>query len=86
MLDGYSSDTYSLEMLDLASKHGVIMVCLPSHKTHNFQPFNFSFFKHFKLTKRWLLHHPIKLFSEFQIAGALTKACDRSANVALVPS
>ena len=38
ILDGHSSHTKSLEVLDYASANGIIMLSLPPHTTHKMQP------------------------------------------------
>lgn len=45
ILDGHSSHTQSLEAIELARKHGVLMLSLPSHCTHRMQPLDIAFFK-----------------------------------------
>ena len=48
LLDGHSSHTTSLDVLEYASEHGIVMVCLPPHTTHKLQPLDVAFFKPFQ--------------------------------------
>ncbi|XP_015115962.1 uncharacterized protein LOC107040397 [Diachasma alloeum] len=36
--DGHPSHKYNLELLQYATDHGVIIICLPPHCTHRMQP------------------------------------------------
>lgn len=44
-LDGHSTHTKNLEVLDLAADNGVIMVSFPPHTSHRMQPLDLSFMK-----------------------------------------
>jgi hypothetical protein len=43
VLDGDESRTESLELIELARKSHVVLMCFPSHTTHRLQPLEFSF-------------------------------------------
>jgi hypothetical protein len=43
ILDGDESQTESLELIELARKSHVILMCFPSHTTHRLQPLDVSF-------------------------------------------
>lgn len=45
ILDGHSSHTQSLAAIEVARRHGIIMLSLPSHCTHRMQPLDVAFFK-----------------------------------------
>ena len=40
ILNGHTTHTKNLELIDLARESGVYMLCLPPHTTHRLQPFN----------------------------------------------
>lgn len=88
ILDGHSSHTKSLEVLDYATQHGVIMICLPPHTTHKLQPLDVSFFKPFQTyydhyVERWLRAHPGRGFGEFQVAAAVSEAFGKAGTVSV---
>ncbi|XP_049884506.1 uncharacterized protein LOC126379735 [Pectinophora gossypiella] len=75
LLDGHSSHTNSVEMLETAEENGIILFCLPSHSTQALQPLDRSFFKPFKTffaaeTKNWMLTNKEKKINRL-IAGKL---------------
>ena len=45
LLDGHTSHTRNLKVIDLARDNGVIILCLPPHCTHRLQPVDVSFMK-----------------------------------------
>jgi hypothetical protein len=88
VLDGHSSHTKSLEVLEYATQHGVIMICLPPHTTHKLQPLDVSFFKPFNTyydqhVQRWLRAHPGRGFGEFQVAAAVCEAFGKAATMSI---
>ena len=46
ILDGHSTHTKKLELIDLAREKGVVFLCLPLHCSHRMQPLDVSFRKH----------------------------------------
>ncbi|XP_031342963.1 tigger transposable element-derived protein 1-like [Photinus pyralis] len=48
ILDGHSSHCSSVETLEFAETHDIILLCLPSHTTHYLQPLDRAFFKALK--------------------------------------
>lgn len=48
ILDGHTSHTTNLEMLQYADQHYVTLLCLPPHNTHYLQPLDRAFFKPLK--------------------------------------
>lgn len=48
ILDGHASHMNSVDMLQLASDHDIVILCLPSHTTHYLQPLDRVVFKPFK--------------------------------------
>jgi hypothetical protein len=45
ILDGHSSHTLSLDVVEIPRKHGVVMLPLHSHSTHRMQLLDVAFFK-----------------------------------------
>ena len=45
IMDGHSSHTRNLDVIDLARQNNVLLLCLPSHCTHRLQPLDVAFFK-----------------------------------------
>ena len=91
ILDGHSSHTKSLEVLDYASANGIIMLSLPPHTTHKMQPMDVAFYKPFQTyydqyIQRWMLTHPGRPFTEFQVAGAVAEAFGKAASVRIAVS
>jgi hypothetical protein len=43
--DGHSSHIQSLAATEIARKHGVVILSLPSHSTQRMQPLDVTFFK-----------------------------------------
>lgn len=45
ILDGHSTHTKNLEVIDYARENGVSLLCLPPHCSHRLQPLDVSFMK-----------------------------------------
>ena len=91
ILDGHSSHTKNIDVLDYASENGILMLSLPPHTTHKMQPMDVSFYKPFQTyydqyIERWLATHPGRPFTEFQIAGAVADAFGKAASVRIAVS
>lgn len=48
IVDGHASHCTSLELLELADRNNVVLLCLPSHTTHALQPLDRAFFSPLK--------------------------------------
>ena len=84
--DGHASHTKSLNVIDLASSSGVILLSLPPHTTHRLQPLDVGFFKplqtyYDRYIDRWLKLHPGRVFTEYQVAEAFREAYGKAATV-----
>ena len=53
--DGHKSHTHHFEALECASSCGVIILSLPPHASHRFQPLDLTFFDHLKSIYNQLL-------------------------------
>ena len=86
IMDGHSSHTKSLTIIDLARDNNVIFISLPSHCTHRMQPLDVSFFKSLKAyynkeVQCWLRRHPGRPVTEYQIAELFGSAYGQAASV-----
>ncbi|XP_025829864.1 uncharacterized protein LOC112904326 [Agrilus planipennis] len=73
LLDGHVSHTKNLEVIDLARKNGVIILCFPPHCTHRLQPADVAFMKPLSTyydhaVTGWLRSHPGRVVTVFQIS------------------
>lgn len=87
IMDGHSSHCSDVEMLELAERHDLILLCLPSHCTQAIQPLDKSFFGPLKIywnqeAKTWMLNHPSRNLSRYQVGEILGKAWMRAATPA----
>lgn len=63
IIDGRTTHTQNLEVIDYARKHHVIILCLPPHCTHRLQPIDVSFMRPASIAysdeiKKWFRDHP----------------------------
>lgn len=74
IVDGHSTHTKNLQLLDMARNNGVVLLCLPPHTSHKLQPLDVTFFKPLSLyygeeVRKWLRSHPGKVVTLFQISS-----------------
>lgn len=86
ILDGHTSHTASIELLECAEINEILMLCLPSHTTHFLQPLDRSFFKSLKghfysECDRFMRNHPTRKITRYQFGGLLGNAWNFSATV-----
>ena len=43
ILDGHSTHTKNIELIDLSRENGVVLLCLPPHCSHIMQPLDVSY-------------------------------------------
>lgn len=91
ILDGHSSHTRSIDVLDYATSNGIIMLSLPPHTTHRLQPLDVGFFKplqtyYDRFIDRWLRQHPGRTFTEYQVTEAFADAFGKAATVGIAQS
>lgn len=91
MLDGHSTHTKSIELIDKARNAGVILLCFPPHCTHKLQPLDVDFMKPLSLyysdeVKRWLREHANehRVVTQFQVASLFGKAYLKAASMTLL--
>lgn len=86
LLDGHTTHSKNLEAIEMARKHGVIMLQLPGHTTHRVQPLDRTFFRPLKSNfnqaiQKWLRTNPGMVVSQYQIAGLCTEAYGKTATI-----
>lgn len=79
ILDGHSTHTKNLEVIDNARENGVVLLCLPPHASHRLQPLDVSFMKPLSLyyeqeTRKWLRINPGKVITLWQVASLFGSA------------
>jgi len=85
ILDNHSSHI-SLAAINFARKHGIIMLSLPPKCSHKMQPLDKTFFFPLKTyysqeVNKWLVNNPGKRVTDFDIAGLIGKAYERTATL-----
>lgn len=86
LLDGHTSHTSSVEMLEFAEENDIILFSLPPHTTHWLQPLDRSFFKSLKAnfyqaSNSFIRTHPSRKINRLQFSNLLNVAWSKSANV-----
>ncbi|XP_030762226.1 uncharacterized protein LOC115887043 [Sitophilus oryzae] len=86
ILDGHTSHTNSVEVLEFCEANEIILLCLPSHTTHFLQPLDRSFFKSLKShyyseCNRFMKTNPSRKITRYQFGKLLGEAWNKSATV-----
>lgn len=86
LLDGHSTHTKSLELLELARAHNIILLCFPPHTTHRLQPLDVSFMAplssyYSQEVQKWLQMHPGRAVTISQIGKLYGSAFMKAACV-----
>lgn len=86
ILDGHSTHTKNLEVIDYARESGVSLLCLPPHCSHRLQPLDVSFMKPLSLhysdeLRKWLRSNPGKVITLFQVSTLFGSAFIQSATM-----
>lgn len=86
IVDGHSTHTKNLQLLDKARDNGVVLLCLPPHTSHKLQPLDVTFFKPLSLyygeeIRKWLRCHPGKVVTLFQVSSIFGAAFLRAATM-----
>lgn len=86
LLDGHSTHTKNIPLIDLARKNGIILLCFPPHCTHRLQPLDVSFMAplntfYSQEVKTWLRANPGRVVTQFQIGSIFGKAYNRAASI-----
>lgn len=86
VFDGHFTHTRNIDVINIARKNHVIIVCLPPHSSHKMQPLDVSFMKPFKTfysqeIEMWLRANPGRVVSVYQIGDLFGKAYMKAATV-----
>jgi transposase len=86
IMDGHTSHTRNLELIDKARENNVIILILPSHCTHRLQPLDISLFKSLNWyydeeTRTWLREHGGRAVAEEDIASIFNKAYGKAGTI-----
>lgn len=86
ILDGHASHCNSVEMLEYAEQHDVILFCLPSHTTQFLQPLDRAFFKSLKAhfnnaCNAYVRENPTRKITRLQLGKLLSVSWSKSATV-----
>jgi hypothetical protein len=73
VLDGHSSHTRNLDVINLGREHHVAVLCLLPHSTHMMQPLVFSFMSSFKTyyaqeIEQWMRRNDGRVVTIYQVA------------------
>ncbi|XP_046388449.1 uncharacterized protein LOC124157622 [Ischnura elegans] len=84
ILDGHESHAKNLDLIDLARKHNVVLLCFPPHTTHRLQPLDVSFMAPLSTyyeqeARQWLCSHPGRCITIYQVSKLVNKAFTRAA-------
>ena len=82
LYDGHASHV-SLELIDYAILHEIIIVCLPAHSSHLLQPLDVAVFKSFKVffssaCRSFLHNNPGKVITIYNISQLVGEAWPKS--------
>ena len=85
LLDGHSSH-YTLELVNLAAAHDVVIFCLPPHTTANSQPLDTSCFKLLKTSwsdvcRKYLFTNPGLVITKFHFSRLFSQAWSNSMTI-----
>ena len=86
ILDGHTSHTKSIAVIDFARDNGIILMSLPPHTTHRLQPLDTPLFKsvesyYDEAVRQWLCNHPGRAVTTWQVAGLFAEAYGRAATI-----
>lgn len=86
IVDGHTSHTNSVDVLEFCETNKIILLCLPSHTTHYLQPLDRAFFKSLKSNyyaacNNFLKTNPSRKLTRFQFGKLLGYAWGKSATV-----
>ena len=86
IMDGHTSHTNNIDVVEKARRNNVQLLVLPSHCTHRLQPLDISFFKSLNSAynsevSSWLRHHPGRAVTEEEIGELFNAAYGKAASV-----
>lgn len=86
LLDGHTSHTSCVEMLEFAENNEIILMSIPPHTSHWLQPLDRAFFKSLKMNyysacSNYMTNNPSRKITRLQFGTLLSLAWGKSANV-----
>ncbi|KAJ8974978.1 hypothetical protein NQ317_013486 [Molorchus minor] len=86
LLDGPTTHTKNLDVIDKAREKGVVLLCFPPHTTHRLQPLDVSFMAPLSTyysseVQRWMQQHPGRPVTIAQIGKLFGTAYMKAASV-----
>lgn len=86
LLDGHTSHTSCIEMLEFAEKNDIILMSIPPHTSHWLQPLDRAFFKslksnYYSACNSYMMNNPSRKITRLQFGTLLNSAWGKSANV-----
>ena len=81
ILDNLSSHMY-LPAINYARQHGIELLTIPPHTSHRLQPLDRTFFGPLKTSQeadKWMVNHPGRRITEFEITKLFRAAYERAA-------
>lgn len=86
LLDGHTTHTKSLELIEKARENNVVMLCFPPHTTHRLQPLDVSFMAPLSTyytseVQKWMLQHPSRPITISQIGKLFGAAYMKAASI-----
>lgn len=86
ILDGHTSHTRNLGVIEKAKKNNVILLSLPSHCTHKLQPLDVAVFKSINIfydqaAETWMTQHPGRTVTEKDIPELFKSAYEKGATI-----
>ncbi|XP_071051794.1 uncharacterized protein [Onthophagus taurus] len=86
LLDGHTSHTSCIEMLEFADNNDIILMSIPPHTSHWLQPLDRTFFKslksnYYSACNSYMINNPSRKITRMQFGTLLRLAWGKSANV-----
>ncbi|XP_039278770.1 uncharacterized protein LOC120350253 [Nilaparvata lugens] len=86
LLDGHTSHTSCIEMLEFAEENNILLMSIPPHTSHWLQPLDRAFFKSLKMNfyaacSNFIVNNPSRKITRLQFGTLLNIAWGKSANV-----
>ncbi|XP_069681190.1 uncharacterized protein [Periplaneta americana] len=86
LLDGHSTHTKSIELIEMAKGNNVHLLCFPPHCTHRMQPLDVAFMAplsnyYSQEARKWLQSHPGRVITVNQVAGLYGTAFMKAASI-----
>ncbi|XP_026323303.1 uncharacterized protein LOC113232741 [Hyposmocoma kahamanoa] len=86
VLDGHSSHSNNIRLLEVAKENNVILLCLPSHTTHALQPLDRAFFRPLKMyfaqeARAWMVRNKDKKLTRYDVSKLIGGAWGKAATI-----